>query len=621
LSAYPVRPPQPNAGGSGARYLKQGREGEKMTRIWTAAIACVLSLAACEHLPNSVSPDGSVEQTYGTITAATPLATIVREKHIQPLNPGSQKPLLDQAMTELRKTDPAGHYGGITYNLTKNNALDRDWLIQTPAAWGRHSAEVSYIPLKCPGCEPDVLLPSCRSDADCQGTGGTCGRLAMLDASSTVPQGRVCLGQSDAVVDRFYRLVAGAKRTVDIAALQPPPDYRFLAALRNGVTKLAHSGRAVTIRILIGQYPPDGTDAKALLSQLVRDAQAVRNSRITVYSAAMRSCAGDPSCGAFSWNHAKIVAIDGKAALVGGHNMWSEDYLIDEPVHDLSMQLRGAAAADADHFADSLWQFVCGHEGGDAAVSSFMYRSGDAAIGPGCLPRIDVTARQAAEGAGIPVLSVGRLGAGITTDFASHDDLARDLIFGAARHSIRVAQQDVGISQLGRPDAIYPDSALEHWADFMLAGRGDVYLVLSNLDAKGRSKSTYSNSLPIEAVADKMLQTAQARSTLPRPALVDLLCSRFHLASFRFGPDATWPDKQPIGNHSKFWMVDDRYFYIGSDNLYPVDLQEFGYIVDDRTAAAELLKSYWEPLWRWSRPTAISGNDASRCVLRRTEGS
>ena len=592
-----------------------------MTRIWTVAIVGGLALAACEHLPPSVAPDGSGEQTYGTTAAATPLTTIVQEKHIRPLNPGSQKPLLDQAMIELSKTDPQGHYRGITYDLTKNNALNRDWLIQTPAAWGRHSADVSYIPLKCPGCEPDVLLPSCRSDADCAATGGTCARLATLDASASVPEGRVCLGQSDAVIDRFYRLVASAKRMVDITALQPPPDYRFLAALRNGVTKLARSGRAVTVRILIGQYPPEDTDAQALLAQLVRDAQAVRNSRITVYSAAMRSCAGAPSCGAFSWNHAKIVAIDGKAALVGGHNMWSEDYLIDDPVHDLSMQVQGAAAADADRFADTLWQFVCNHGGGDAAVSAFMYRSGDAAIGPGCLPRIDVPARQSAGGTGIPVLAIGRLGAGITTDFASQDDLARDLIFGAARHSIRIAQQDVGISQLGRADAIYPDSALEHWADFMLAGRGDVYLVLSNLDAKGRSKSTYSNSLSVEAVADKMLRTAQARSTLPRPALVDLLCSRFHLASFRFGPDTTWPDKQPIGNHSKFWMVDDRYFYIGSDNLYPVDLQEFGYIVDDRAAATEVLRSYWEPLWRWSRQAAISGDDARRCVLRGTEGS
>jgi hypothetical protein len=63
-------------------------------------------------------------------------------------------------------------------------------------------------------------------------------------------------------------------------------------------------------------------------------------------------------------------------------------------------------------------------------------------------------------------------------------------------------------------------------------------------------------------------------------------------------------------------MVDRRYFYIGSDNLYPVDLQEFGYTVDDRAAAQELRRIYWEPLWRWSKAAAISGRDARRCVLR-----
>jgi len=46
-------------------------------------------------------------------------------------------------------------------------------------------------------------------------------------------------------------------------------------------------------------------------------------------------------------------------ARVGGHNFWSEDYLIDNPVHDLSMLVRGPAAASASRFADRLWQFVC----------------------------------------------------------------------------------------------------------------------------------------------------------------------------------------------------------------------------------------------------------------------
>ena len=74
-----------------------------------------------------------------------------------------------------------------------------------------------------------------------------------------------------------------------------------------------------------------------------------------------------------------------------------------------------------------------------------------------------------------------------------------------------------------------------------------------------------------------------------------LLCSHVHLAPFRFGPDASWPGGKAIANHAKLWMVDDRVFYIGSDNMYPVNLQEFGYIVDDRQAAAEhAAAAYWD---------------------------
>lgn len=592
-----------------------------MIRLHIVALTCVLGVAGCVHLPNSAAPSGTAEQTFGSITAATPITDIIRDKHIQALDPQSKRSLLDQAMAELVKTDPAELYRGVTYDLTKGNGLDRDWIVQTPAVWGRHGADVRYVPLDCPGCDPDIRLPACRVDADCSDFGGTCGQLATAQASPALRNKRVCLGHSDALVDRYYRLVASAKRSVDITELQPAADYRFLAALRNGVATLARSGRVVTIRILVGQYPPDGVDAKALLSELVRDARAIPSARLTVYASAMRSCAGDPSCGSFSWNHSKILAVDGKAALVGGHNSWSKDYLIDDPVHDLSMQLRGPAVADADQFADSLWTFVCKNIRGPAAVSSFVYRSGEPDIAEGCLPEIGETPSRTTRAGNIAILSVGRLGAGITNVFVNHDDLARDLIFGAARHSILVSQQDLGFNLVGQIDAIYPESTLERWADFMLSNRGDVYIVLSNPGAQGRSKSEYSTGVPLDVVADKMLQVTQSRSALPKQVLIDMLCAHFHLAPLRFGPDATWPGKNPMGNHAKFWMVDGRYFYIGSDNLYPVDLQEFGYIVDDRAAATRLLHDYWEPLWRWSRAAAVAGDDAPRCILRAAESS
>ena len=69
-------------------------------------------------------------------------------------------------------------------------------------------------------------------------------------------------------------------------------------------------------------------------------------------------------------------------------------------------------------------------------------------------------------------------------------------------------------------------------------------------------------------------------------------------------------------NHAKFWMVDDRTFYIGSDNMYPVNLQEYGYIVDDRKAAGEILEAWWNSLWQWSQRAAVSGRGVDKCIFR-----
>jgi hypothetical protein len=215
----------------------------------------------------------------------------------------------------------------------------------------------------------------------------------------------------------------------------------------------------------------------------------------------------------------------------------------------------------------------------------------------------------------VSILAVGRLASGITRDFANQSDLARDLLLGAAQHSIRIVQQDFAFT-LGRVDPLYPESTLERLADFLLSDKGDLHIVLSDPRAVGNTGSAYGNGISLETVARKIRQVARGRSALPDAALDALLCRRLHLAPFRFGPDATWPSHKPIGNHSKFWMVDDRVFYIGSDNFYPVDLQEYGYIVDQRAAADEILRSYWTPLWTWSRPSAISGADAPHCLFR-----
>jgi phosphatidylserine/phosphatidylglycerophosphate/cardiolipin synthase-like enzyme len=306
---------------------------------------------------------------------------------------------------------------------------------------------------------------------------------------------------------------------------------------------------------------------------------------------------------------------------VGGHNLWSADYLVDNPVHDLSMLVKGPAAASASRFADRLWGFVCTNLDRKPSGQLATFPAGETTRCPDSLapPSRDGTS-------GLEMLAVGRLGAGLTTEFANQSELARDLLFAAARRTIRISQQDLGF-KLGRASTLFPESTIERLLDFIEQRDGHVYIVLSNPGSIGNGGSPYDNGVTLLELARHlrgvMMRRQDARDWRARyairkepDAINALLCSHIHLAPLRFGPDPSWPGGKAIANHAKFWMVDDRAFYIGSDNMYPVNLQEFGYILDDHKAAAEVLDSYWTPLWQWSQRAAVSGEGVEQCIFR-----
>jgi len=563
------------------------------------AALCVSALATCSLYP----PKDAVRGADG-------LAQVEAEYGIHPLDPASGTPLIKQALEEVEKTDPFRYFRGRTYRLTAGNRLPQDWLLQTPNIWGKRGADVPFFPLECEGCDPDFRLPVCSANTQCGP--GKCLPLAATVKKRGEAAAKMCVGHSDAVLDRFYRLIVSAQSAVDIALLQPPPDTRFAATLRNAITFLANERRAVTIRVIIGDHPPEGTDPAAFARELVRDAD-IPGSRLDIFVGAIRSCSGEPSCGALSWNHAKIVAVDGRRAIVGGHNMWSPDYLTAAPVHDVSMEVDGPAATDAHRFLDELWDFLCEQTPNEHVNEWHGALGGATESGTECPSRISLPAHPASRNGGVPILAVGRLAAGIAPVFADQSLIARDLMLGAATKSVRMLVQDVPFAVAG-VNLSWPEHALNALAGLLAKG-GDVYIVLSNLGAEG-PVGDYSMKVPIETVAMKMRDKLHARTSLDDAALTDLLCRHLHLAPLRFGPDGTWPDDKPIGMHSKFWMVDTRAFYVGSENLYPSELQEFGYIVEDGKAAAQALHELWEPAWRWSQAAAISGEEASACVFQ-----
>lgn len=59
-----------------------------------------------------------------------------------------------------------------------------------------------------------------------------------------------------------------------------------------------------------------------------------------------------------SWNHSKIIAVDGRYLHTGGHNLWDAHYLKHSPVHDLSVELEGKVAHAAHLFANAHWAYI-----------------------------------------------------------------------------------------------------------------------------------------------------------------------------------------------------------------------------------------------------------------------
>lgn len=531
-------------------------------------------------LPNSAFSrhlvNHSTDRYEGAENSATPVAKVIHDRGLHVPDMQSNVPPLEQLQAELARSDVSGAFAGITYDLTRGNRLPPDWIVQSPDIWGRRASE----------------LPP---------------------------------GHSDFLVGMVRDLVASAQRRVDITLLAPPPDKLFLDGLWEALMTLAERGRPITVRILIGYYPTAEVDTGAFLKALTSGLEAQPKARLTISVAAMRSCVVFEDCDSYSWNHAKIVTVDGVDALVGGHNMWTLDYLLDDPVHDLSMRVHGPAAASAARYADRLWAYVCANLERKPSISLSNFVSNVSDPGTGCLtPPPALPVNRASDG--LPILAVARMGAGITPDFANQSELARDLMLGAAQNDIRIVQQDLGFA-LGRSDTLFPDSTIDRLVDFLMRREGEIYVVLSNEGAVGKSGSTYSNDVSLQTLAHHLRDAVERRferrdphwryaiRTGPDPVNA-LLCERLHLAPFRFGPDARWPDGQPFATHAKFWMVDSRIFYIGSDNMYPVNLQEFGYIVDNAKAAREVIDSYWTPLWQWSSRAAVSGRGVKNCIFR-----
>lgn len=464
-------------------------------------------------------------------------------------------------------------------------------------------------------------------------TASPAGYMLSFTGGNTLPPGWIIQtnsrqGGSRAYLDAVKSLIATAQTNVDITTLGPIPDpgSGYFNALKEAIDDLNSKGRPVTVRFVFGQYLSPSWNIQQFLSKITEGirARAARTVNVEVTSIMTDRAAR-------SWNHSKIVAVDGERVIVGGHNFYSADYLTSTPIFDLSMRVDGPAAAAATRYASVLWRYGCTYSNNRA----FGWMTGSAAylarpnnIQPVCSladpPALPPPPAEPAPPGQVNVLAAPHAGLGMMQGIEQLGDIwkgspvlqwgdeARDQSFRMAQRTIRVSQQAITFpaTDTGRANG----DMMEALAQAIMRNV-DVYIVVSNLDA-----GLYASKTNVARVALEIYDRIRGR-----PGARDKTCQYLHLTTIALPGTGTriarhWPNGAGVGNHAKFYMVDDRLFYIGSQNMYPPVLgtiganQEYGFLIDNVARAQELLTSYWNPLWAASGRDPYIGREV-RCPL------
>ena len=341
-----------------------------------------------------------------------------------------------------------------------------------------------------------------------------------------------------------------------------------------------------------------------------------------------------------SWTHAKIFAIDGVTCIAGGQNYWV-DYLPGQnPPHDVSMQLNGASAAAGHNFANVLWSYVA-----SARLYCQSLQLGTGQFSQMLPPMFDQRSfPPPAQPEATPVLAVGNLGMWIPGELKT---LLSEAVAAISNPSRQVSPKDTYPVIMSAFNVLldFPFSQLDaDWSKATQASTTARHLLLQTVQQNGHLRISQQKIADPDVVGRPV---RDGRGGLPWPgqfmqaiiaamtdknATVDIIVS-FHedgasspvdgysddvgAASLRgvivdllaraLGGDMQKAQSMAAqlltvkatqrANHAKIWIVDDQIFFVGSDNIYPAYLQEFGYVVGSVQKTQEFISNYWNPMW------------------------
>jgi phosphatidylserine/phosphatidylglycerophosphate/cardiolipin synthase-like enzyme len=454
-------------------------------------------------------------------------------------------------------------------------------------------------------------------------------------------------GHDDWFPQKMGEILSRTEQWADVMSLGPP-DGLFLEEFKKALSIIADRSLAsltpVIIRMMFGNIVGMPINCNAIIQDLTADLP--ENANIQVWVGAWRK--------GVSWNHAKIIAVDGRYLHTGGHNMWDAHYvrrfhhsrfptllfqvshyhsvtqLKNNPVHDLSLEMEGRVAHDGHMFANDQWLFIevnqrtcCGAIVNrlpddmwicmPTRVTVSEYPIGKATVFPPRYEKNKMARYDKPEGS-VPIIAMGRYGTLIP--FKRPSDEAFLAMFDSAKTIIRMALQDLGPvcipgTKVTLPGCVWPKAYMSMLGKVIWTKGVDVEIALSNPNSIPGGltpmDANYGNGWSCVDVASEIIKTIKKQFPEAQDdQLRQKVAQNLRVCFIREQRGNMWEDGMTMGMHAKHFIVDDISYYIGSQNLYICDLAEWGVVVDDANSTKKIMEEYWNPMWEYSH---IEGRD------------
>jgi len=429
-------------------------------------------------------------------------------------------------------------------------------------------------------------------------------------------------GHDDWFPEIIGEILSRTRAWADVLSLGPP-DGRFMTSFQSALAKIAEnaaeSNRPVIVRMMFGNIPGMPCNCDGIRDELM--AEVPEDANIRLWVGAWRRGA--------SWNHAKIIAVDGRYLHTGGHNLWDPHYLNHDPVHDLSLEMEGDVAYDGHLFANKQWDYAQANQ--ESFWGTFQTKM------PHSMPQIAVKAVRVSEwpvgeasehppmfrkkkvrrvkrelgkveGPFVPILTLGRHGNLLDKDRPADDAFVA--MIGSAEKIVRLALQDLGPvcipgTKIALPGCTWPDEYLSVLGKVLWERGVDVEIVLSNPGSIPGGltplEANYGNGWTcVDVAAEIIKRIKRDYPDADDGDLRDKVSDNLRICFLRQERGNEWQDGKSIGLHSKHFIIDDIATYIGSQNLYVCDLAEWGVVIDDEEQTAKFMEEYWTPMWECS---------------------